>query len=95
MSTALPLDALDLDQPEVGLVDQRGGLKRVIGPLAAHVTGGQATELLMDERKQLIQGRFVTPAPSLQQRRWVAGVTGNAPILHAVDRFASRFRLWR
>jgi len=76
-------------------VNQRRGIERVIRPLAPHVTGGQATELLMDEREELIQGRFVTPAPRLQQRRWIAEVTGNVPILHAVDRFASRFRLWR
>jgi len=94
VSAVLPFDAPDFDQSQVRLVDQRGCLQRVIRPLAPHVTGRKTMELLMNERQELIQGGFVTPAPCLQQSRWIGGVPGNASILHGVNRFDGAFRLW-
>ena len=36
------------DQPQVRLVDERGGLERVVGPLRTQVRGRQALELAVD-----------------------------------------------
>ena len=44
-------------QPEIGLVHERGRLKRLAGPLAAHVGARQPPQLVVDLRRQ-----FVAPA---------------------------------
>ena len=35
-------------QPEISLVHQRGGLKSVVGPLAAQAAGGEPAEFLVE-----------------------------------------------
>src|SRR5437762_10663204 len=40
-------------QPEVGLVHERGGLQRLARPLAPHVGGGHAPQLVVDERSDI------------------------------------------
>ena len=40
----LPLDAADIDQPKVDLVDERSGLEHVIGTLTSHVPLGYALQ---------------------------------------------------
>ena len=82
MRATLPLDLLDLNQPEIRLIDQRGRLKRVAGTLVAHMAPRQAAQLLMDEGQQAVECRHLTPPPGLQQRGGVVRMTGNAPILH-------------
>ena len=37
MSATLPADATGVDEPDVGLIDERGRLQWVLGPLAPHV----------------------------------------------------------
>jgi hypothetical protein len=41
VSAVLPACLLGIDQPQVGLVHQSGGLQRVIGTFVSHVTLGQ------------------------------------------------------
>jgi len=66
---ALPSNRPLIDELEKGLVDEGGGLQRVIDPLASHVACGQPPQLGVDDRKQLI-ARFVAPvAPLLKQLR--------------------------
>ena len=48
----LPLDAADIDQPEVDLVDERGGLEHVVGTLAGHVPLGDPAQLVVYERER-------------------------------------------
>jgi len=54
MGAVFPIDAGLIDQLEVGLVDEGGGLECVIGALAAHVGTGDAAEFVVDERQKLI-----------------------------------------
>jgi hypothetical protein len=65
---ALPLDVFLIDEPQVGLVHEGGGPKRVPGRLPAHVTLGLPAQLAIDGRQQLIQRRLLATAPGLEQR---------------------------
>ena len=62
----LPLDLLDFDQPEIRLVDERRGLKRMPDAFVAHVAPRDTAQFLMDERQQLIERGLLTSAPGLQ-----------------------------
>jgi hypothetical protein len=44
------------DQPQVRFVHQGGGLERLPGLLADHLLGRQPTQLVVDERQQLLGG---------------------------------------
>ena len=43
-----------IDELQPGLVDQRRGLQRVIGPLSAQVRARQAVQLVVQQRKELL-----------------------------------------
>ena len=65
MGAILPLDLLDGDQPEIGLIDQRGSLERVAGTLV-----GPGTENLW--RHAVSSRRLPVPgfwAPALETTR--------------------------
>jgi hypothetical protein len=47
------LELLVADQPQIGLMDQGGGVKRVPGPLRGHPRGREFAQLIVDERKEL------------------------------------------
>ena len=59
----LPLDPPDINQPEVDLVDERGGLEHVVRTLAGHVPLRDASQLAVDEREQLLDGPVVARSP--------------------------------
>ena len=59
----LPLDSVDIDQPEIRLVDERRRLQRVTHVLVPHVVPGEASELLIDQRRQLFQRRRIPISP--------------------------------
>ena len=59
----LPLDAPDINQPEVDLVDERGRLEHVVRTLAGHMPLGNATQLGVDERNQLFDCVAVPASP--------------------------------
>ena len=82
MRAILPLDLLDLDQPEIRLVDERGSLERVARPLVAHMAPSQAAQFPVNEGQQAVKRGLLTPPPGLQQRGGIVRVTGNPPILH-------------
>ncbi len=65
----LPADAFDVHEPQIDLVHQRGGLKRVAEPLARHASGGDLTQLRVDQRDQLVERRQVPIAPGEEQLR--------------------------
>ena len=75
---ALPL----VDQAQVELVNERGGLQREATPFAAKLAYGHATQLRVDERQQLVEGIRVTTPPFGQKRRYVG------PGRHVVEREA-------
>ena len=63
----LPVDVPLIDQPKVGLVDERGGLERVVAPLAEEIPSGQPAQLVVHEREHLVPRALVTIAPVEQQ----------------------------
>jgi hypothetical protein len=67
MGPILPLHPLVIHQADVGLIDQRAGLKVVVGALASHVPVRQAAELRVDDRRQLVEGELVSVAPGTEE----------------------------
>jgi hypothetical protein len=54
----------DVDEPQVGLVDERRRLQRVIVAFVAHVPPRNAAELVLDEHDQLIERSRLAASPS-------------------------------
>src|SRR6478672_8300399 len=73
---ALPDRRGIIDQPQVGFVENGGGLQRVAGPLPAHVMVGESVQFRMHQREQLSQRCLVSVAPFAEQlgdrlsRKW-------------------------
>ena len=64
----LPLNAPDINQLEVDLVDERGGLKYVVRALRGHVPPGDALELAVHKREQFLDSPVVPRSPFDEQR---------------------------
>ena len=62
------------DQPQVGLVDQGGGLERLPGLLLRQPPGGQPAELVVDQRQQALGGLGVALLHG--REGWVTSVIG-------------------
>ncbi len=69
----LPRRALLIDEPQVGLVDQRGGLQRVAIALAPQPGRRALMQLPVDGRHQLVTGRDVAAGPRMEKPGHVAG----------------------
>ncbi len=67
MRATLPDDAILAGEPEVCLVDQRGGLQRVVRPLAAKIRGGSPSQFPVDEREQVVARLEISAAPRAQE----------------------------
>jgi hypothetical protein len=79
VGTVLPLHAADVDQAQIYLVDERGGLKQVVLPLAGHVPLRDPPQLAVDEGDQPLDGTGITRSPVDQERRHIVGrSSGNA-----------------
>ena len=65
----LPVHALGLDQPQVGFVDERGRLERMVAFLSGHAAARNPVELVVDDRNESRQRRFVAVAPGDEQCR--------------------------
>ena len=74
MSTALPVDAVDVDQPQVRLVDERRGLQGVADAFPSQITSGDSLQLGVDERQQLVERGLVAATPGVEQSGCVGGV---------------------
>jgi hypothetical protein len=59
----LPAYVLPVDQPEVSLVDQSGGLQDMAAPLGRQVPGGDLMQLLLEDGRQLFHCRYRSPPP--------------------------------
>ena len=84
MCAILPDDALLPDEPQIGLVDKRGGLKRVVFPFAAEIRCGAPPELLVDQGHQSLAGLEIALAPRAQQPRDDTGLRCAACVRHRV-----------
>ena len=56
VATIIPVLRASPDQPQPGLVDQRGGLEGVSGRFVGHLVRGQSAEFFVDEREQFLSG---------------------------------------
>jgi hypothetical protein len=72
LTAARPVD-LVADKAHVGLMDEGGGLERVVGALAAHVRRGQAVQLGVDSRQQFFPSVCVAGVHGLEQLRDLTG----------------------
>ena len=78
MGAVLPVHLFEIDQPQVGFVDERGRLKRVAWPLSRHLSPRQPSQLLVDDRHELLQRGLVAVFPSGEETRDVmAGHIGH------------------
>ncbi len=53
------VELLIADQPQVGFVNEGGGVEGVAGGFGGHGRGGELPELIVDERQQLSGGAAV------------------------------------
>jgi len=75
----LPLHVLDVDQADVGLVDERRRLQRVPRTFAAHISPCETTQLGVNQRHEPIERVGLTAAPGQEERRWARRLCRNAP----------------
>src|SRR5262245_5442040 len=69
MGPVLPAQALLGDhQPQIGLVDQGGGLEGVVAPLAPQALPRDLPQLVVEERHQAVRGPRVAAAQRLDDR---------------------------
>jgi hypothetical protein len=65
----LPADAFEIHQAQIHLVDQCCGLQPVATALAGHIAAGDAAQLRVDERDQLLESGVVALTPGQKQLR--------------------------
>jgi hypothetical protein len=68
-AAAPPLRLAAADEPEVRLVDERGGLEGLAGSLLGHPRGGELAQLVVDEREQFLRGAGVALVDGVQDPR--------------------------
>ena len=69
VGAVLPAYVLPIDQPQVGLVDERRRLEDVSRALARHVSRREAMQLLVNQRRQRLERGLVAAAPRGEQLR--------------------------
>src|SRR5437773_5467307 len=67
VAPALPDRLRIIDQPQVGFVQNGGGLQGVPGALPAHVLVGEPVQFGLHQREQLLQRSLVSAAPVAEQ----------------------------
>ncbi len=82
MSAARPRDLTRTDKSDVRLMDHRRRRERVAGSFAGQMNLGLPAELVIDQRKQAICGRFVTIGHRPQENRGVFVLHGVSKALY-------------
>jgi hypothetical protein len=82
----LPVDALLVDQPQVGFVDERGRLEGMVRALPSQVAGGDPAKLVVDERQHPLAGVLVAVGRVEQQLR---GTHGTRFFMHGLGDVAT------
>src|SRR6266496_2112746 len=67
VAPALPDRLRIIDQPQVGFVENGGGLQGVAGALPAHVVVSEPVQFGLHQREQLLQRSLVSAAPVAEQ----------------------------
>src|SRR5580698_1834527 len=71
--TPFPLPRLgNLDQPQIGLMDQGGRVERLARPLLSHSLRGQLAQFVIDQRQQFLGPGPITPMDRREYGRYVA-----------------------
>jgi len=68
-ATVLPFDLIDVDQLQVGLVHQGGRLKGVTDSLTRHIPTRESSELVVHERRERLERRFIAGTPGHEELR--------------------------
>jgi hypothetical protein len=63
----VPVHPLDVDHPQVDLVDEGRRTQRVVRPFTVQVVTRPPAQLVVDERRQPIECRLVPAAPRVQE----------------------------
>ena len=63
------------DQPQIRLVHERGGLKRVTDTFASQIRGRPSAQLLIDQRHELVARGGVPAPPCLEEIAYVPAWT--------------------
>src|SRR6185295_4274721 len=69
MCPVLPADPPNVDQPQIRLVHERGGLEHMPGTLGPHFTTRQTSQLVLDQRQQSVQCVMVALGPTREKGR--------------------------
>ena len=64
VGAARPVAVAVGDQPQIRLVNERGRLQERAGRFAAHVVQGEAAQLVVDNREELVPRALVPRAPA-------------------------------
>ena len=82
----LPGHGFAVDQPDVRLVDERGGLQAMADSLARHAAPGNPVELAMDERNQPLDRGRIALSPFQEQASDLGRALRNIAILSREER---------
>jgi len=74
------VEPLVADQPQVGFVDEGGGVEGVAGGFGSHAYGGEFPQFVIEEREQICGGLAVTLLNGFEQ----AGHVGHKNVPLAV-----------
>ena len=67
MCAVLPLNSIDVHQPQIGLVHQRGSLQHVTGSFSAHIESRQPAKFLVYQRHEPVKRSVIPAAPRQKQ----------------------------
>src|SRR6187551_1974135 len=87
MRPVLPRNVFGVDQPQVGFINERRGLKTVPGTFSSHAPSRDVVELTLYERNQLIEGGRVALTPFEEKCGGLGGIVRNVAILSSFVRF--------
>jgi hypothetical protein len=97
-----PIHLAHVNQAEIDLMDQRGGLKGIPLALVLHEPARHEMQLAVDPFRQAVQGCGIAIAPGFQEVRDVGGVVqrsypsgGTQKMTTIMASSAARFRLYR
>jgi hypothetical protein len=69
MGPILPIDVVNVDEPEINLMDEGCSLEGMTCLLRSHVPASEVMKLLVDERYELFQGNLVSFSPCQKKTR--------------------------
>ena len=75
------MNVIDVNKPEIDLIDERGGLQRVARPFPSHVVTGEPPQFLVNQRQQGVKRRRFAAVPRQEERRRTRRGLGNGLIL--------------